>query len=59
MRLDEDRRSTRIQLTRAGERVFEREFPRQIAYLKKRFERLTQAELREVRAALHKLRELF
>ena len=38
--LPEDRRSTRVQLTRAGERVFEREFPRQIAWLKRRWPRL-------------------
>jgi MarR family 2-MHQ and catechol resistance regulon transcriptional repressor len=59
VRLAEDRRSTRIQLTRAGERVFVREYPRQIAYLKKRFQRLTQSELHEIHAALRKLREVF
>lgn len=57
--LAEDRRSTRIQLTRAGEGVFEREFPRQIAYLKKRFKRLTRSELEEIRASLRKLRDIF
>jgi DNA-binding MarR family transcriptional regulator len=57
--LAEDRRSTRIQLTAAGERVFEREFPRQIAYLKERFRRLTRSERREIQAALRKLRRVF
>ena len=57
--LAEDRRSTRIQLTAAGERVFEREFPRQIAYLKERFRRLTRSERREIQAALRKLRQVF
>ena len=55
----EDRRSTRIQLTRAGERVFEHEFPRQIAHLEKRFNRLSGSELREVQTSLRKLREAF
>lgn len=55
----EDRRSTRIQLTGAGERVFAREFPRQIAHLKKRFRRLSQSELGDIHAALRKLRMVF
>ncbi len=57
--LAEDRRSTRIQLTRAGERVFEREFPRQIAHLKRRFKRLTRAELESIHTALRTLRRVF
>lgn len=55
----EDRRSTRILLTAAGERLFEREYPRQIAYLKERFRRLDRSELGEIHAALRKLHELF
>ena len=57
--LSDDRRSTRILLTRAGVRMFEREFPRQIAYLKKRLQRLTRRELREIQRALRTLREVF
>ena len=57
--LTEDRRSTRIQLTRAGERVFEREFPRQIVHLKNRFRRLTQSEFQEIQSALRTLRAIF
>ncbi len=59
VQLAEDRRSTRIQLTDAGERVYEREFPRQIAHLKKRFQRLSGSELREIQRSLRKLREVF
>ena len=59
VRLTEDRRSTRIQLSRAGERLFQREFPRQIAHLKKRFQRLSEPELREIQTSLRKLREAF
>lgn len=58
VQLAEDRRSTRIQLTRAGERMFEREFPRQIAHLKKRFQHLSGSELREIQHALRKLRKV-
>lgn len=57
--LSEDRRSTRVQLTPAGERLFEREFPRQIAYLEKRLRRLTASELSEIQRALRSLREVF
>lgn len=55
----EDRRSTVIQLTPAGQRVFEREFPRQIDHLAQRFGRLDQKELDEAYDVLRKLRELF
>jgi DNA-binding MarR family transcriptional regulator len=58
VQLAEDRRSTCIQLTRAGKRMFEREFPRQIAHLKKRFQHLSESELREIQHALRKLREV-
>ena len=57
--LSEDRRSTRIQLTPAGQRMFEREFPRQVAYLNKRLRGLTQSELTEIQNALRTLREVF
>ncbi len=57
--LSEDRRSTRVQLTPAGERLFEREFPRQIAHLEKRLRRLTESELSEIRRALRALGEVF
>ncbi len=59
VRLSEDRRSTRVQLTPAGKRMFEREFPRQIAYLEKRLRRLTQSELSEIQRALRTLRDVF
>lgn len=59
VRLSEDRRSTRVQLTPAGKRMFEREFPRQIAYLEKRLRRLTQSELSEIQTALRTLRDVF
>ena len=56
---EDDRRCTRVVLTPQGEQVFEREFPRQIAYLKKRFDRLTRAELKEAEQVLRRLRGIF
>jgi len=35
-----DGRKTIVALTRKGEKVFEKEFPRHIAYLKERFDQL-------------------
>ena len=59
VRLSEDRRSTRVQLTPAGKRMFEREFPRQIVHLEKRLRRLTQSELADIQRALRTLRDVF
>jgi MarR family 2-MHQ and catechol resistance regulon transcriptional repressor len=55
----EDRRRTRVVLTDAGEAVFSHEFPRQVAYVKARFDRLSEGELEEARRILHRLREVF
>ncbi len=55
----DDRRCTRVTLTDKGKAVFEREFPRQIAYLKERFDRLSQAEQQKAFATLEKLRTVF
>lgn len=55
----DDRRCTQVTLTRRGNRVFEKEFPRQIAYLKKRFGKLSQSDMQAAFASLKKLRELF
>jgi len=54
-----DRRCTRATLTRKGKRLFEQEFPRQIEYLKARFDRLGRAEQRELIVSLRKLRNAF
>jgi MarR family 2-MHQ and catechol resistance regulon transcriptional repressor len=55
----DDRRCTRATLTREGRSLFNREFPRQIQYLKARFERLSKAERRQALASLRKLRSVF
>jgi MarR family 2-MHQ and catechol resistance regulon transcriptional repressor len=55
----EDRRCTRVRLTRTGKALFKREFPRQIAYLKTRFDRLSRAEQQRAIDALRRLRAIF
>jgi len=56
---DTDRRCTLVKLTSAGEAVFTTQFPRQITYLKQRFDRLSKKERKEAIAVLKKLRSLF
>lgn len=55
----ENRRSFIAVLTPEGERVFEKVFPAHMAYLKKRFGRLSEKELEQTTIALARLRELF
>ncbi len=55
----DDRRCTRVVLTAKGNKVFESEFPRQIAYIKQRFDRLTPQELKQLQTMLQKLRMAF
>ncbi len=55
----DDRRCTRVTLTAKGNRVFEKEFPRQIDYLKQRFERLKKSDRRAALQALKTIREIF
>lgn len=54
-----DGRKTIVALTRKGEGVFEREFPRQISYLKQRFDNLPARDRKQAIESLQKLRELF
>jgi len=56
---DSDRRCTLVKLTPAGEAVFATQFPRQVAYLKQRFDKLGKKERKEAIAVLKKLRALF
>jgi len=55
----DDRRCTRVELTVKGEKIFAREFPRQIAYIKQRFDRLSNSELAQLHTTLKKLRLAF
>ncbi len=56
---DEDRRCVCVHLTAKGTAVFRREFPRQIQYLKSRFEHLSSSQQRSALRILRQLREIF
>jgi len=55
----EDRRITKVVLTKKGTRLFEEVFPQQISYVKKRFDRLSRTELAEIKKSLHRLHAIF
>lgn len=55
----ENRRSFTIVLTPEGKELFQNTFPKQIAYLQPRFEKLTSAELKQLQTLLKKLRSQF
>ena len=55
----EDRRCTRVQLTKAGQRCFEERFPAHVAHLQARFDRLSARERDAALVSLRKLRALF
>jgi len=57
--LSDDRRCTRVILTARGNKLFKQEFPRQVRYLKERFDRLSNTEKQQIQQALHKIREIF
>ena len=54
-----DRRSTVVKLTPGGKAVFATQFPRQVAYLKQRFGKLSKKERKAAIAALKTIRSLF
>lgn len=55
----EDRRISIVRLTKRGERLFENEFPRQVRYIKERFDSLTKHELSEIKKSLTRLHQIF
>ncbi len=54
-----DGRKTIVALTRKGERVFEKEYPRQVSYLKQRFDRLGANDRDEAVRLLQKIQQIF
>jgi len=54
-----DGRKTIIALTRKGENVFEKEYPRHVEYLKERFEHLGARDRDRAVGLLHSIQELF
>ena len=57
--LASDRRCTRVELTEAGDALFQRIFPLHMAYCRPAFERLTPAERASLEAGLDALRRAF
>ena len=57
--VSDDRRCTRVVLTARGNKLFTREFPRQIRYVKERFDRLSPQEQHDALASLKKLHAIF
>ena len=54
-----DGRKTIVALTRRGQRIYEREFPRHIEFLKTRFDKLGAGDRKQATQLLAKIRELF
>jgi len=54
-----DGRKTIIALTRRGERVYNKEFPRHITFLKEKFDRLGAGDRKQAIKLLQKIKELF
>lgn len=54
-----DGRKTIVALTRRGERVYEKEFPRHVAFLKEKFDKLNARDRKQATALLEKIKALF
>lgn len=54
-----DGRKTIIALSRRGERVFKKEFPRHVSYLKDRFDQLGARDRDQAVRLLHKIQQIF
>jgi len=54
-----DGRKTIVALTRRGERVYQKEFPRHIEFLKDRFVNISEREQKQAVTLLRKIRQLF
>ena len=54
-----DGRKTIVALTRKGQRVYEREFPRHVEFLKSKFDKLGASDRKQAIQLLKKIRELF
>ena len=56
---NDDRRCTRVVLTKKGEKLFTDIFPKHIAYMKQYFDKLSCNEIQTIERALKKLRHIF
>ena len=54
-----DGRKTIVALTRRGQRVYEREFPRHVEFLKSKFDKLSAGDRAKATRLLQKIKDLF
>lgn len=54
-----DGRKTIVALTRRGQRVYEREYPRHVEFLRSKFDQLGVGDRKQATRLLHKIRGLF
>lgn len=54
-----DGRKTIVALTRRGKRVFQKEFPRHIGFLKEKFDKLSATDRKQAVQVLEKIKDLF
>ncbi len=57
--MPEDRRCTKVLLTAKGNKLFQKEFPRQITHIKQRFDRMDKATQKQALESLKKLHKIF
>jgi len=54
-----DGRKTIVALTRRGERIYQKEFPRHVEFLKEKFDGLSASDRKQAISLLREIRELF
>lgn len=57
--MPDDRRCTRVILTTKGNKLFQKEFPRQVAYIKQRFDQMDKSSQKRALDSLKQIREIF
>jgi len=55
----DDRRCTRVMLTKKGDQLFRDVFPKHISYFKSHFDKLSESEMQSIERSLRKLRQIF
>ena len=55
----DDRRCTKVMLTAKGDKLFQKEFPRQVSLIKERFDRMDKTAQQQALQGLRKIREIF
>ena len=55
----DDRRCTKVMLTAKGDKLFNKEFPRQVMLIKQRFDQMDKAAQQQALLSLQKIREIF